>query len=178
MTWKDIGKKVAEAAPLLGNVLAGPVGGAAGSLIATIFGTEPDPDAVMKKIEQDPQAYLKLKELELNHAAELERLALQAETARLADVQSARSREIEVYELQESGIPTSMRWHGSWSSGSSCSPARSWPFPFRRDRARSCSCSSAVWWPASPRCWAIFSAARSPAWIRPGCSSAVNKEVL
>mgnify|MGYP001344732870 CR=1 FL=1 len=96
MTWKDIGKKVAEAAPLLGNVLAGPVGGAAGSLIATIFGTEPDPDAVMKKIEQDPQAYLKLKELELNHAAELERLALQAETARLADVQSARSREIEV----------------------------------------------------------------------------------
>ena len=58
MTWKDIGKKVAEAAPLLGNVLAGPVGGAAGSLIATIFGTEPDPDAVMKKIEQDPQAYL------------------------------------------------------------------------------------------------------------------------
>lgn len=96
MTWKDIGKKVADTAPLLGKALAGPVGGAAGSLIANLFGTAPDPDAVMKQIEQDPQAYLKLKELEYSHAEELEKLALQAETARLADVQGARSREIEI----------------------------------------------------------------------------------
>lgn len=86
MNWSDVGNLVAKAAPLLGTALLGPAGGVAGALIASIFGGEPTPDAVAAAIQADPQALLKLRELELTHATELQRMTIQAETARLTEV--------------------------------------------------------------------------------------------
>lgn len=102
MEWKDVAEIVKKAAPLLGSVLGGPAGGAVGGLVATALGADPDnPDDVISKIEKDSKATAKLQELELKHKERLEELKieeakirLEDEKARLADVQSARAREI------------------------------------------------------------------------------------
>jgi len=90
MDWSKVGKAVADAAPLLGGLLGGPAGSAAGALIASTLGTASDPDAVLKRIQQDPEIMLKIKQLEQDERDSLrnwQTLTLQAE---LADVQSAR----------------------------------------------------------------------------------------
>lgn len=97
MDWKDIGTIVAKAAPVLGGVLGGPVGaiaGAAGSLVASFLGCEDSPEAVSQAITQNPEALLKLKELEVQQQGQLigwQKAQLDAE---LRNVQDARAREV------------------------------------------------------------------------------------
>lgn len=92
-------KTIASAAPILGTVVGGPVGGIVGkglSLIAEAFGCEPTEDAVASAIKADPQAAIKLKELELQHQTvliEWQRVQLQAE---LENTKDARSREVQM----------------------------------------------------------------------------------
>lgn len=109
MDWKDVGKMVAKAAPILGTVLGGPaVGAATGgvvSMISSALGIEPDettPANVAAMLGADPEAMLKLKEMELNHKVELEKLALEGDRleiekdkAYLADIQNSRTRQVE-----------------------------------------------------------------------------------
>ncbi|WP_290917966.1 hypothetical protein [Halodesulfovibrio sp.] len=96
MNWKDIGTSVAKVAPVLGAALGGPVGaiaGAAGTLIGSFLGVEPEPEAVAKAL-QNPEALLKLKELEVKQQGQLlgwQRAQLDAE---LRNVQDARAREV------------------------------------------------------------------------------------
>lgn len=52
MNWNDIGKLVAPLAPTLGTVLFGPLGGAAGQILASALNTEATPAAVGAAIEQ------------------------------------------------------------------------------------------------------------------------------
>jgi hypothetical protein len=97
MDWKSLGKNIARVgAPLLGTAVGGPIGGAAaGALVAGIFGANPDdPAAIAQAIAQDPQAAVKLRELELAHKMDLERIILEETKAYLADRQDARSREV------------------------------------------------------------------------------------
>ncbi|PWG62841.1 3TM-type holin [Spiribacter halobius] len=86
MNWESIKGAVAKAAPLLGGALGGPAGGAVGSLIAGALGVEEDPDQVARAIETDPAAVAKLRQLEQEHQRSLRRMTLEAETARLAQV--------------------------------------------------------------------------------------------
>lgn len=67
MNWSDLGKKVADYAPLLGTVLGGPSGTAVGALISKQFGTETKPADIAKAIDADPNAALKLREVESNN---------------------------------------------------------------------------------------------------------------
>lgn len=90
MNWKDIGRQVASAAPVLGAALGGPVGGAAGALIASIFGVDSDPAEVSKAIKADPESTLKLIALEQQHEQALRQMALDERKAELKDVQQAR----------------------------------------------------------------------------------------
>lgn len=90
MNWKDLGKQVASAAPVLGAALGGPVGGAAGALIASVFGVENTPDAVEKAIKADPESAIKLRELEQRHIERLTELENDRFRIETADVQSAR----------------------------------------------------------------------------------------
>jgi uncharacterized membrane protein len=117
-SWQDIGAKIASSAPgvgaLIGTLVAGPVvgtavGGAAGKalqMVASLFGidsTSVTPEQLGAAIASDPQAILKLRMAEMDHEAEMakifleeEKLAHQATKDYLADVQSARAREIAI----------------------------------------------------------------------------------
>lgn len=83
MDWKDIAGVVGKAAPIVGGLLGGPAGAAVGGLISTALGTDSTPDAVSNAILADPQAAVKLKELEINSKVELQKLAVTAEQNRL-----------------------------------------------------------------------------------------------
>ena len=104
MDWKSLAARVSTAAPLLGTLIGGPAGGAAGTavkMIAGALGVRETPEAIEAELLANPDAYLKLKELELANKVELQRLALEHERlafeherARLADVADARDRQI------------------------------------------------------------------------------------
>ena len=87
--WDKIGAQVAKiGAPLLGGLLGGPAGAAGGSAIAAIIasalGVEPDVGEIERAIATDPQAAMKLKEAQMRHVEELEKLSISAENMRIA----------------------------------------------------------------------------------------------
>ena len=66
---------VAKAAPILAGALGGPAAGLAVGLIANLFGADPkNTDDIIQKMSQDPNATIKLKELELQNIKELKAL--------------------------------------------------------------------------------------------------------
>ncbi len=85
MDWDKLGELIADSAPLLGSAL-GPVGAAGGAVIASIFGTKNNPDDIAAAIKADPNAALKLKEIELKNSQDLTKIALEAGTARIKSV--------------------------------------------------------------------------------------------
>jgi len=102
MDWKELGKDIiGKGSPLLGSVIGGPAGNAIGSLVASLFGADPEkPDDILAKMNLDPESAAKLQELEMKHKERLEELKIEEakvqieETkAYLADTQSARARE-------------------------------------------------------------------------------------
>jgi hypothetical protein len=95
MDWKDIGRSlISQGAPLLGGLLGGPAGAAAGKMVAGLFGADPDnPDEVMNAIQGDPEAMAKIRRFETKHQEKLQELQLEETKAFLADVDSARQRE-------------------------------------------------------------------------------------
>ncbi len=90
MKWSELGEKIAGFAPLLGAAVGGPAGGAIGTLVASAFGSENEPDAIMTAINANPEAALKLKNLELDNKVELQRVILETARIELADKQNAR----------------------------------------------------------------------------------------
>lgn len=89
--WKKVGRAVADSAPVLGSLLGGPAGGAAGALIASTLGTAANPEAVLERIKQDPDVLLKIKQLEADERQHIRELQISTLQAELADVQSART---------------------------------------------------------------------------------------
>lgn len=88
MSWSSIKEAVSPFAPLLGKALAltGPVGAVAGGLLANALGVDETPDAVAQAIQSDPNAVLRIKEVELNNAAQLQRCVIEAQTTRLTEI--------------------------------------------------------------------------------------------
>lgn len=101
MDWSKVANFVKKIAPVLGTAIGGPAGTLAGgaiSLIASAFGVEDteNPGAIYNAISSDPDAVVKLRQIELDNKTDLEKIALQRDQAYLVDVQSARTREVEV----------------------------------------------------------------------------------
>lgn len=96
MDWKDIAGVVGKAAPILGTLLGGPAGGAVGGLIASALGTGHDPAEVQAALA-NPEAAVKLREVEARRQVELQALAVDMAKAEIAtaaaDRASARERE-------------------------------------------------------------------------------------
>ena len=96
MDWKDIAGVVGKAAPILGTLLGGPAGGAVGGLIASALGTGNDPADVQAALA-NPEAAVKLREVEARRQVELQALAVDMAKAEIAtaaaDRASARERE-------------------------------------------------------------------------------------
>jgi len=110
----DLGKTISSFAPLLGAIIPG--GGPILSLVASIFGGDADkPDELEALIKADPQAAVKLREIELNHKTELEKLVVAAEANRLAS-ETARIESVNATMRQEaiSGDPWQRRWRPFW----------------------------------------------------------------
>ncbi len=99
MDWKDLGKMIADFAPTLGTAIGSIVpggaliGGAAGKVLQSIFGTS-EPDKLIAAIAADPDAALKLQQAENQFRLDMMKLDLDETKAFLGDVQSARAREI------------------------------------------------------------------------------------
>ncbi len=96
MSWADVGKVVAKAAPVLGAVLGGPVGavaGAAGALLGSVLGVDSDPEAVTKALA-DPETLVKIKQIESDERQRLLEWQSTQLNAELENVKSAREREV------------------------------------------------------------------------------------
>lgn len=74
MDWKDIAGTVGKAAPLLGTLLGGPAGTAVGAIIASTLGTGGSPAEVAQALA-NPDAMVKLREVEARRQVDLEGLA-------------------------------------------------------------------------------------------------------
>lgn len=82
--WSELGDTVAKAAPLLGGAIGGPGGAALGKMVASVFGVDADdPEAIQTAINNDPEATIKLREIETRHRQKLEELALERHRADL-----------------------------------------------------------------------------------------------
>ena len=87
MDWSKVVGMIAGAAPLVGS-LFGPAGTAVGTvasagikLVASALGCEPTQEAITQVITADPNALLKIKELEINGKVEIQKLIIAGETA-------------------------------------------------------------------------------------------------
>ncbi len=90
LTWDDVKSFIASAAPVLGTAL-GPAGTVVGGLIASALGTANTPDAVLAELQGNPDAILKLKQLEITHSEYLAGLASQAVQGQIGLDQTAES---------------------------------------------------------------------------------------
>lgn len=84
MEWKDLAKVVGGAAPILGTLIGGPAGTAIGAMIASGLGVGNTPDEVSQALAINPDAAVKLKQIEATRQTELQTLLVQSEANRLA----------------------------------------------------------------------------------------------
>lgn len=99
MDWLDLGKKIASMGlTTLGTVVGGPAGGAIGAMLGkALLGdkeSEITPDKIVKTFG-DPETLIKMRQFEMTHELELQKLVIQTEQLRLADVANARLREVD-----------------------------------------------------------------------------------
>lgn len=93
MSWSlsEVGAAIAKAAPVLGGIIGGPAGSAVGgalSLAASALGVDATPEAIMQAVKDDPDALIRLRELEVQERATL----LKWQTAQIqADVEDRKS---------------------------------------------------------------------------------------
>lgn len=83
MNWSDIGGLVGRAAPIVGTLLGGPAGAAVGSLVASALGVQNDPESVSAALVGNPDAMVRVVELQTNARVQLEQLTVQLETVRI-----------------------------------------------------------------------------------------------
>lgn len=102
MDWKALGNKIVDfGAPLLGGAIGGPGGAALGGVVADMFGGNPeDPGSLLQAMERDPEARVKLAQIQSDERVRLREIAAEQTKAQLADRQSARQREVA---LQQAG---------------------------------------------------------------------------
>lgn len=83
MNWSDVGSFVGKAAPMVGTLLGGPAGAAVGALVASALNVNADPDSVGAMLAGNPDALMKVQELQVNAKVQLQQLAVTAENNRL-----------------------------------------------------------------------------------------------
>lgn len=96
ISWSDVGDVLRKAAPIAAGILTGGTSAAittVAGMVASALGCDQTPAAVQQALQTDPNAMLKLAELEANHRRDMAALAIQsranelaADTARLSEV--------------------------------------------------------------------------------------------
>lgn len=77
MNWSDIGNIIGKSAPVVGTLIGGPAGAAVGALVANVLGVRNDPESVNAALATDPDAMVRIQELQVNAKVELQRIAAQ-----------------------------------------------------------------------------------------------------
>lgn len=79
MSWSDVGNAVKEYAPLVGMALTSPIGAVAaiGKVVANIFGTDANPEDVLRFIDNDPERAKERLQHELATNIDFQKLCLQ-----------------------------------------------------------------------------------------------------
>ncbi|GLT18871.1 hypothetical protein GCM10007938_26530 [Vibrio zhanjiangensis] len=75
--WDKVKSIVASAAPLVGGLIGGPVGGSVGSLVAHTLGVENTPKAIEAELKRNPDALIKIKQLESDERIALRKLMIE-----------------------------------------------------------------------------------------------------
>lgn len=83
MNWSDVGSFIGKAAPVVGTLLGGPAGAAVGALVASALNVPNDPVSVNAALQANPDALVKVQELQMNARVQLQQLAVTAEQNRL-----------------------------------------------------------------------------------------------
>lgn len=68
--WDKVKNLIGTAAPVVGTLIGGPAGTAVGTLISGALGVENTPEAIEKELRQNPDALLKIKQLESDERIE------------------------------------------------------------------------------------------------------------
>jgi len=83
MNWSDVGNIIGRAAPVVGTLLGGPAGAAVGALVSSALGVQNDPESVNAALASNPDAIVRIQELQTNAKVQLQQLAVTAENNRL-----------------------------------------------------------------------------------------------
>ena len=75
--WDKVKNIVGTAAPMIGTLIGGPAGTAVGSLVASALGVENTPAAIEQELKNNPEALVKLKQLEFENQVQLKKIAFQ-----------------------------------------------------------------------------------------------------
>jgi len=109
--WDRVKGMVAKVAPVLGNAILPGAGGVAGALVASALGVEAEPSAVEQALAVDPQAAVKLREIESAERTTLARIAAEQEVAQIqAETAQAQS----VNETMRAEVNAPKWWSSAW----------------------------------------------------------------
>ena len=113
MDWKDIGKKIASTgATLLGTAIGGGAGGSLlGGIVADALGVENDPDEISKAIDKDPEAAVKLRQIQSDERVQLRKIAA---TQAVAEVEAESQRLQTVNETMRAELQAADNFRGRW----------------------------------------------------------------
>lgn len=109
--WDTIKQTLGTAAPMIGTLIGGPAGGLIGSLVASKLGVENTPEAIEQELVHNPEALIKIKQLESEERIQLKELLfkhaqLESEERKLALVQQHTTMQAEI----ASNDPWVRRW--------------------------------------------------------------------
>ena len=94
MSWSKVKEVIGDSAPLIGSMIGGPAGGVIGAIVSSALGVGNSSSDIYKELTSNPDALIKIKELELNHKVKLESLYIDADTQRLTQVNETYRAEI------------------------------------------------------------------------------------
>ena len=76
MNWDNLKDIIGKSAPVLGGLLGGPIGASVGGLISNVLGVQDNPEAVLAELKTNPEAVLKLQQIQIDHKQKLEEFRL------------------------------------------------------------------------------------------------------
>ncbi len=112
MNFAEIGKKIASLGlPLLANAIV-PGGGAVVSMVASALGlSDSSPDAVALALQTDPEAAVKLRQIEATHSERLAEIAMQG---RSADLAAQTAQQASINKTMQAELESPSKWKSGW----------------------------------------------------------------
>lgn len=94
MSWDKVKDVIGATAPIIGGLFGGPAGATVGALVSSALGVDNSPEAIHRELVNNPDALLKIKQLEFENQARLQEMYLVADTQRLQEVNKTYREEI------------------------------------------------------------------------------------